>query len=357
MRFFNSLIKESEFYLLTAKPLNGDVLNVVMSTAPSLIALNMSETPSVMIQLLSKIMMKAPYPVVLLSTKDDDCRDSILKGLEIGAVDILPVPLNAEIKKTQMARMLRSLSLASSIKVEKTSLRYIIDKLSEKSIIQDIPQSEVAIEPKITIPNLIDPNFFRGKGNFKYDAVGVAISTGGPQTLNVFLSKFPQNFPAPIFIVQHIIKGFVVSVAKRLDGVSKIKVKTGETGEMPKGGCVYLAPDGYHMILENWNGKPRICLTQQPSNLLFCPAADVLFSSMAKVYKDKQIAIMMTGMGQDGVVGLKDIKKAGGYSYAQDEASSVVYGMAKVAVQQELIDKILPLEDLPLEVCKILIGK
>ncbi|HOX29302.1 MAG TPA: CheB methylesterase domain-containing protein, partial [bacterium] len=178
----------------------------------------------------------------------------------------------------------------------------------------------------------------------KIEVVGVAISTGGPNALSRFIPTLPQEFSAPVLVVQHIIPGFIEGIVRRLDSVCDVRVKIAEQDEALKEGTVYFAPDRLHLRVKREADDLHADLGSEPSGLLFCPSADVLFNSMAENCGNRCIGVIMTGMGHDGVVGLGAIKKTGGITIAQDRESSAIYGMARVAVDAKIIDSIVPLE-------------
>lgn len=177
----------------------------------------------------------------------------------------------------------------------------------------------------------------------EWHAIVIASSTGGPKTLTSIFEKLPKNANAlPIFIVQHMPKGFTLSFAKRLDSVCALKVKEAEQGEIIQRGHVYVAPGDYHMMVE----ENRIILDQKDKYLGVRPAADYLFQSAAPSYQDKLLSIILTGMGRDGTEGIRHIKKYGGINIAQDKASSVVFGMPGSAIKTKNVDLVLSMEEI-----------
>lgn len=176
--------------------------------------------------------------------------------------------------------------------------------------------------------------------------VTIGVSTGGPDALSRLLPRFPKKFPVPIVIVQHMPPIFTKLLAERLDSLSEIKVIEGAEGIEPEPGVAYIAPGDLHMIVQKNNGKVLLSLNQEPPENSCRPAADVLFRSVAKVYGSYALGVIMTGMGQDGYQGLKEIKKQGGIIFAQDQATSVVWGMPSLVVQERLADCVVPLDQM-----------
>lgn len=174
-------------------------------------------------------------------------------------------------------------------------------------------------------------------------AIGIATSTGGPPALLKLLGKLPKDFPIPILIVQHIADGFVEGFAKWLDGAVGLAVKVGEPGERTRSATVYVAPQDRHMGVTRGS---RIQLADDPPIGGFRPSGSYLLESMAETFGDKCVGAILTGMGQDGVSGLRSIRKAGGMTLAQEEQSCVVFGMPGVAVAEGIVDVVVTLEDM-----------
>lgn len=178
----------------------------------------------------------------------------------------------------------------------------------------------------------------------------IGVSTGGPNALGDLLPRLPANFPVPIVIVQHMPPIFTQLLADRLDTQCQISVSEGKAGDTLMPGHAYLAPGDYHMALVREGGTVRIVLHQQPPENSVRPAADVLFRSAAEIYGAKVLAVVLTGMGSDGLRGCETIYDAGGRVLAQDEASAVVWGMPGCVVNASLADKVLPLAEMAGEI-------
>jgi two-component system chemotaxis response regulator CheB len=170
--------------------------------------------------------------------------------------------------------------------------------------------------------------------------VAVATSTGGPAALQTVLSGLQARFPVPIVVVQHITPGFTTGLVDWLDSVCPIRIQLAQHGEVLRAGTVYLAPDGRHLGVSG-----RIAeLSDAPPIGGFRPSGTFLFESVALAYGASAIAVILTGMGEDGVTGLRAVRRAGGRVIAQDEASSVVFGMPGAAIAAGLADVVLPLD-------------
>ncbi|MDE1548305.1 protein-glutamate methylesterase/protein-glutamine glutaminase [Jeotgalibaca caeni] len=186
----------------------------------------------------------------------------------------------------------------------------------------------------------------------KIKAIVIGASTGGPRALLQVIRSLPSELQIPVFITQHMPEGFTTSFAKRLDDSARIPVKEAEHGELIQPGTVYVAPGNYHMAIKG----DRIYLDQTEKLNGVRPAVDVLFDSASQVYKENLLAVILTGMGKDGTKGMKSVKKLGGHTLAQDEASSVVYGMPGNAVRAGVVDRcadLVEIADILKEVAKV----
>jgi two-component system, chemotaxis family, protein-glutamate methylesterase/glutaminase len=170
--------------------------------------------------------------------------------------------------------------------------------------------------------------------------VAIATSTGGPAALYRVLSELPKDFPVPIAIVQHIARGFVPALADWLASASPLTIKVAEHGEALLPGTVYFAPDDHHLLLAD---RSSVEVSARPAVGGFRPSGTVLFESLAQVYGAGGIGVILTGMGEDGLAGLRALRAVGGQILAQDEASSVVFGMPGAAVAAGIADAIVPL--------------
>ncbi|MDR2052436.1 MAG: chemotaxis-specific protein-glutamate methyltransferase CheB [Treponema sp.] len=179
--------------------------------------------------------------------------------------------------------------------------------------------------------------------NRKIDAVVIAASTGGPRALSQLYAALPGDFPVPIIMVQHNSSGFDKGFVQWLNACTPLEVRLAEAGERPLKGNIYVAPTGRHLVIED---REFLFNDEEPVNNQK-PAADVLFKSAAQVYQNAVISVVLTGMGCDGAEGTRHIRKAGGITIAQDEESSMIYGMPKMAAETGCVDMVLPLDKIP----------
>jgi two-component system chemotaxis response regulator CheB len=184
----------------------------------------------------------------------------------------------------------------------------------------------------------------------RVDVLAIGISTGGPNALMELIPQFPADFPVPILIVQHMPPVFTKLLAQRLAAKCKISVAEGSSGQNLFPGGAWIAPGDLHMAVFREGDAVRILTHHDPPENSCRPAADVLFRSVAQVYRSHSLAVVMTGMGQDGSRGCEQIYAAGGQVLVQDESSSVVWGMPSFVVKAGIVDRILPLDELGTEI-------
>ncbi len=180
----------------------------------------------------------------------------------------------------------------------------------------------------------------------------IGVSTGGPMALHQLIPKLPVNFPIPVIIVQHMPAYFTSSLAKRLNGMSHVSVKEAVDGMKLMPGVVYIAQGGKHIQITK---DHAIHLSDDDFNVIYKPSIDVLVNSIVEVYEGKAVGVMMTGMGSDGALALKKLHRAGGYIIAQDEKTSIVFGMPKAVIEANIVSEIHALDDLA-EVVSMCVG-
>jgi two-component system chemotaxis response regulator CheB len=291
---------------------------------------------------LKTIMKDMPIPVLMISSLTTDGAAATIEALSLGAVDFIPKELSyvsldiAKIKD----------ELVSKVKhiVQSRSLQFRLQRIKTAS---SHLQANAAPKP----PSQSRTNGKLPEKNLK--AVVLGISTGGPFALLQTIPKLPQKFPVGIAIVQHMPPRFTKSMSERLDGLSAIRVKEAEDGDAMQPGLALVEPGGQHMSFAKSGSSIVVRISDEPRNTLHHPSADIMMKSAAEVYNAPLLGLIMTGMGKDGLEGLKDIKKKGGYVVAQDEASCVVYGMPKAAVDEGVADAVYSLDEIPSILSKI----
>ncbi|MFL2132561.1 chemotaxis response regulator protein-glutamate methylesterase [Desemzia sp. FAM 24101] len=269
---------------------------------------------------LKLIKEKTSIRIIMMSSQGGE--DVTIKALESGAEDFIGKPQDLKNTSTEFKKELeyriKSLFKNEWVRKEKPLKKNppVRKRISEKTVFsnQDLPK--------------------------KVEAITIGASTGGPRALMQLIPLFPADLSIPVLVVQHMPAGFTASFANRLNAESNVTVVEAVDGLPVEQGAVYIAPGNYHMIVEN----KTIRLLSTPKMHGVRPAVDILFESVAKEYGSKVLGVILTGMGYDGTQGLYDIKAAGGYSLAQDEETSVVYGMPKNAVENGVVDQCIGLK-------------
>ncbi len=280
---------------------------------------------------LKKIMSDFPTPVLMISSLTTEGAEATVEALSLGAVDFIPKEL--------------SYINVNIIKIKEDLIKKVKEIVRQRFLRERLKRLEKA-----------SANLHKGTSSLNntkdcklpligYRAVGLGISTGGPISLQKVLPFLSAKINAPVFIVQHMPPKFTKSLAERLNNISPLHVKEAEHGEQVKGGVVYIAPGGFHMTAEKRiNGFVEINISEVPSNTLHKPSVDIMLNSLNKLYGKYTLGVIMTGMGRDGTEGIKELKNLGGFCLAQDEASSVIYGMPRSVVEAGFADVISPLE-------------
>ncbi|BBD07500.1 protein-glutamate methylesterase/protein-glutamine glutaminase [Desulfovibrio ferrophilus] len=287
---------------------------------------------------LKKIMSQHPIPVVMCSTLTEKGSETLMRALEYGAVDIIQKPKlgTKQFLEESRIRITDAVKAAARVKVEKLRVR-----------------KKIKIQPKLSADAVIDgPAPKMNKLQTTEKVVAVGASTGGTEALRIFLEALPRNCPG-VVIVQHMPEMFTAAFAQRLDSTCMIKVKEAADGDTVLPGQALIAPGNKHMLLKRSGARYYVELKDGPLVRRHRPSVDVLFRSSARYGGSNILGVIMTGMGDDGAVGMKEMKDAGAYNIAQDEASCVVYGMPGEAVKAGGVDKIMPLEAIAPEVVRL----
>jgi len=188
------------------------------------------------------------------------------------------------------------------------------------------------------------------RGEAQCDIVVIGTSTGGPPALQAIIPRFPGDLVAAVLVVQHMPAGFTKSLAERLDARSEVPVREARDGESVDAGTVLIAPAGTHTKLRKRGSLVRIVLDDEPRASLHRPSIDILMASAARIYGPKVLGVLLTGMGADGVEGLRAIREAGGRTLAESEETCAIYGMPKAAMEAGVVDRSVPLTEMADEI-------
>ncbi|WP_217585590.1 protein-glutamate methylesterase/protein-glutamine glutaminase [Lentibacillus saliphilus] len=304
---------------------NGqDALNKIHTLSPAVITLDVEMPIMDGIATLQHIMAHNPMPVVMLSS--DDNAQKTVRAMTNGAVDFIKKPSGAI-----------SLNISD---IQQDIIERVIGASGAK-----IPPNEVR-DPIMTDQQFVNVSPFKQPDLKTMVAIGT--STGGPNALQHVLTVLPEDFPAPLLIVQHMPARFTKSLADRLNTLSNIRVKEAVHGDIVEKGTAYIAPGDFHMRIRHIGMTHVIELSKHPIDLPHRPSVDVLFKSLATMNNVNKLAVVLTGMGSDGANGLLDIKKQDEHAIilAESEQTAAVYGMPKAAIKTHLVDHVIPLQEI-----------
>jgi two-component system chemotaxis response regulator CheB len=272
---------------------------------------------------LERIMKDHPLPVLMVSSSTLEGADITLRALEVGAMDF--VAKNAPHGGLDV------------LKIEGELVRKV----------RAIAHQRVRRPPFLALP----PSPRRGPRTAReVDLVVIGASTGGPPALQALVGALPGDFPCGVVVVQHMPPGFTASLAERLDSLSALTIREAASHDRIEPGHVLVAPGGWHLLLRQAGRAMEVELAEEPRDTLHRPSVDVTFASAAQLHGRRALAVVLTGMGSDGLEGVRAIKAAGGKAFVQDEESCVVYGMPRAVAEAGLADAVVPLAGLPQEI-------
>jgi two-component system chemotaxis response regulator CheB len=284
-------------------------------------------------------------PVIMFSTLTERGASATLDALAAGANDYVTKPANVGSVATAIARIKAELipKIKALAGMQETIARSLPDRPTDDT---------AGIKPQRIQPRSIPAANLAGTPGAMIDIVAIGVSTGGPNALSAMMPLIPKSLPVPIVIVQHMPPIFTKLLAERLDTQCEIGVTEGAPGMVLKPGQAYIAPGGAHMVVERHVPNVRIATNLNPPENSCRPAVDVLFRSVVATYGSRCMGVILTGMGSDGLRGCEHIFEAGGDVLAQDEASSVVWGMPGFIAKAGLARKVLPLRDIATEISR-----
>ncbi len=304
---------------------NGEEgIHKVIALKPDLVTLDLEMPGMNGFTLLRILVNRFSIPVIIISVLSD--AENVFKALELGALDFIVKPSS----------------------VASTDLLKIEDDLREKVL------QSANFKMDLTKQSFVEPGHERYEQAEKilvvdetylhpFDIVAIGASTGGPPALQNMLSAFDKAYPFSIVISQHMPPGFTKPFAERLNRCSKFSVKEAQDGDPVIPGEVLISPGGFNLVFEIHRGQVTARTVPPSQTDRFVPSVDVMFESCAGIYRNRMIAVVLTGMGNDGKTGVTRVKEKGGYVIAESQDTAIVYGMPKEAVATGLVDKILPL--------------
>ena len=290
----------------------------------------------------TRIMTECPTPIVIISSLDVKSVEFSMEALRAGALAVLPKPVgptSADFGQVSryIAATVRSMSQVKLVRRWPANAPYKASAAALGTATSSASGTGPGVTPR---PAATQP----------LKVIAIAASTGGPAALHKLFAALPADFPVPILFVQHIALGFADGFASWLDGSSKLRVKVARAGEPVRKGTAYLAPDDHHLGISE---RSTVVLSGAPPVGSFRPSGSFLFESVANVAGAAAIGVILTGMGSDGVEGLRALRSAGGLIIAQDEASCEIFGMPGAAVAAGVTDQVLPLETIAAQLQRI----
>lgn len=312
---------------------NGrEAVSLARELKPNLITMDLEMPVMNGMQAIEEIMATKAVPILVVSSVAD--AQNAYEAVARGALEVIAKP---EYDAKAAAEFVAKVKMLAGVPV----ITHIRPRLEGKKTAPEI-------RPSVASPPAPAP-----QGDFpaSYSRIfAIASSTGGPQILALILAQLPAGFPCPVLVSQHISDGFAGGMADWLAGLCKMRVRLAQEGELILPGVIYISPSEANLAV---TPSRRISLREQPLTDIYHPSCNVLLNTVAEVFGRQSIGIILTGMGKDGAEGIVNIRKAGGATLAQDEASSVIFGMNKVAIDSGSVQKILPADEIAREMMGI----
>ncbi len=307
----------------------------IQEEIPDVITLDVEMPRMDGVTFLRKLMSQKPIPVVMCSSLVEEGSETLLHALEAGAVDVILKP---------------RLGVADHLTDSKMRIRDTVKGAARARLRSRSASGRISSPPeKLTADAVLPPPTGRAMSRTTEMVVCIGASTGGTEALREVLEALPANSPG-IVIVQHMPESFTRAFAKRLNGLCQVDVKEAEDGDTVMRGHVLIAPGGLrHTLLERQGARYVVAVREGPLVSRHRPSVDVLFRSAARNAGSNAVGIIMTGMGDDGARGLLEMKQAGARTFAQDEATSIVFGMPKEAIARGAADRVVPLHNIARE--------
>jgi two-component system chemotaxis response regulator CheB len=318
-----------------------EAISLAESLKPDIITMDINMPHMDGLQATAQIMTTNPRPIVIVSSESKDGAASTLKALELGAIEFVAKPSSGVDLDMQSIKgdLLRKVRMAAKVRVVRTASRLA----STLQAMNPAPASAPAKRPAPT-----------ASPDQRFPVVVLAASTGGPATVMRLAPGFTRDFPAAVFLVQHMPASFTTQYAAQLAEFTSIRVKEAEANESVQPGTLYICPGGQHLRVA---ATGRIQLDGASGRINgYLPNIDITLESVAAFAGPMSIAAILTGMGNDGANGAKAVKSAGGLVLAQDEATSVIFGMPAEAIKVGAVDQVLGIDDIYAAIEKRVIG-
>ena len=344
-RLTEILTKDGDIELVDTAVNGQEAVEKALALKPDVITMDVEMPVLDGISAVRQIMQQQRIPILMFSSLTHEGAKATLDALEAGAVDFLPKKFEDIARdKDEAGQMLRD-------RVRAVARKRQLGRSTFSSTLNSRPDTvaaKLAERPTLTRSNFERPKLSErvapGTGRFQpsgknYKLVAIGTSTGGPVALQRIITALPADFPLPIVLIQHMPAAFTGAFAQRLNSLAKVEVREAKDNDVLRPGVAYLAPGGKQMLIEGSEREARLRVKEDDSpRITFKPSVDITFATAAKVYADKVLAIVLTGMGADGREGARLLKQQGARIWAQDEASCVVYGMPQAIAAAGLMD-------------------
>ncbi len=344
-KVLNSIISADPQMQVVGEARDGrDAVEQTQSLNPDVITMDINMPHVDGLQATEQIMSRHPKPIVIVSSESREGAEPTLKALELGAIDFIPKPSSGVDLDMNSVRedLIRKLRVAAKVRVVRTAARTRV----AHEIATSAPRTEAVIAPALKTaaaagngPIALSPSIARANGRFPI--VVVASSTGGPATLMKFVPMFPREFPGAVILVQHMPGTFTGQFSQQLAEIAQIRVKEAEPGEIVQPSTFYVCPGSHHLRV---TPTGRITLDDGPRISGYRPCADIAMETVSAYAGPMTIGVVLTGMGNDSSVGVQKVKAAGGHVIAQDEDTSVIFGMPAEAIKTGAVDQVLPID-------------
>jgi len=348
-RVTDILSKDPQLEVIDVAVNGQEAVDKALSLKPDVITMDIEMPVLNGISAVKQIMAQSPTAILMFSSLTHKGAKATLEALEAGALDFLPKKFSEIAQNSDEAGSLLRQRVAQLAKKGRVSTRSISSGRSAYKRPIDT-QSKSGVRRALSSQTISTPSrkiesALKASSGKNYGLLAIGTSTGGPVALQKILTQFPSDFPLPIIIVQHMPATFTHAFASRLNSLCKINIKEASDGDVLKPGSAYLAPGGRQMIMAGTENAAKIKIIEDNSaKITFKPSVDVSFGSAAKIYGGNVLGVILTGMGADGREGSRMLKAEGATIWAQDEQSSVVYGMPQAVTLAGISELSLPLD-------------
>jgi two-component system chemotaxis response regulator CheB len=336
---------ESDFEVVDVARNGVEAIEKVVQHSPDVVTLDVEMPVLDGLSALEKIMATKPTPVIMVSSLTKAGADATIRALSLGAVDFVAKTAGSISRIDDIARdLLQKCREAKGISPKRLQAREIPPFTGSKPKLVIPAATPTSMPVPATKPPSVFTTMTSGDIPPLNDwVVAIGTSTGGPRALQEVLPRLPGNLPCPAIVVQHMPPGFTKSLADRLNTLCALTVKEAEDNDRLVAGTVFVAPGDFHLTIRKEGGSSFVKLNKEPAIGGLRPAVDPMMVSVAEAYGAKTIGVILTGMGHDGAKGMQAIKRLRGLTIAEDQSTSVVFGMPKAAIEAGVVDTVLPL--------------